>query len=399
VEDLEEVLGGGKPRIVVAIEDAVQRMEQLAKAEPPPLRDRRPVTAAVVTAITVATCVILFTFAMPGLPTGLTASMTVGEDPLLREAAKAMEDAEEFARAHPAELEAIRKAFGRIRREYPEPYPTRAGVRTREHERHYEELSREKARTLLTQCQAKRDEGDPVGALLCLYDIGDQWLHGAVGNEVRHLRESLQADIRHRLGMVLVPGGEFLAGKEKRTEHLPPFLIDTTEVTNAAYREFVSATGHPPPAHWHGGEIPSGDEELPVVGVTYDDAVLYAIWAGKRIPTAPEWEKAARGTDGRAYPWGDEFVRSAVNCRDPDNSLSPARSFPGGVSPYGCLNMAGNAHEWTSSQAPGAALRIVKGGAHRSYPTNARTFSELAISPDHSDPHLPVGFRCVKDVR
>lgn len=156
--------------------------------------------------------------------------------------------------------------------------------------------------------------------------------------------------------MVLVPAGPFTMGTnaggdpDERPQHrvtLPAYWIDQHEVTNEQYRRFCTATRHKPPVHWVGGKYKAGLERWPVVNVTWQDAAAYARWAGKRLPNEAEWEKAARGTDGRIYPWGNESdaARAAL---DDEAELGPVGRFPSGASPYGCLDMAGNAWEWTA---------------------------------------------------
>ena len=108
--------------------------------------------------------------------------------------------------------------------------------------------------------------------------------------------------------MVLVPAGHFLFGKEKTDAQTAAYYIDKTEVTNQAYAKFAKATGHPLPP-----DFPSDKPNYPVVNVTIDDAEAFAKWAGERLPSAREWEKAARGTDGRDFPWGNEADPSKAN--------------------------------------------------------------------------------------
>lgn len=155
-------------------------------------------------------------------------------------------------------------------------------------------------------------------------------------------------------GMVLVDAGEFIMGRNdgpvdeqpERKVPLPAFYIDKFKVTNSHFAVFVEATGQPPPSHWPEGRIPVGQEDLPVVNVSWQDAAAYAKWAKKRLPTEQEWEKAARGPAGRLYPWGNE---PDVTMRVTDAELRPVGSSPSNVSPCGCYDMVSYPPEWTSS--------------------------------------------------
>ncbi len=158
-------------------------------------------------------------------------------------------------------------------------------------------------------------------------------------------------------GMVFVPAGEFLMGSTgedlrkwadvdefpQRSVWVDDFYIDIHEVTNAQYKVFLDSTGTEPPPRWVDGRYGIGEDGFPVVSVTWEDAAAYAAFIGKRLPTEAEWEKAARGTDGRTYPWGDGFDRTLANNSDHPMTIM---NFPGGVSPYGCYDMAGNVAEW-----------------------------------------------------
>jgi formylglycine-generating enzyme required for sulfatase activity len=139
--------------------------------------------------------------------------------------------------------------------------------------------------------------------------------------------------------MVLVPAGPFLTGDKKRTAApLPAFYIDKTEVSNQAYAAFCNATGHPLPE-----DFPADKPDYPVVNITILDAQAFAQRAGKRLPNAREWEKAARGTDGRLYPWGNDVDPSRANVKT--KQMHPVTDFAGGASPFGALNMMGNVWE------------------------------------------------------
>ncbi len=175
-------------------------------------------------------------------------------------------------------------------------------------------------------------------------------------------------------GMVLVPAGYFLMGTDEHDDeghamslgldkpwyadespqrrlHLPDFYIDKYEVTNRQYYIFTQATDHKPPRLWRGPKYPEGWANLPVADVSFFDANAYAKWAGKRLPSEQEWEKAARGSQDYRYPWGVAFDFAKANLsRSPipkrDQGLKPVGSFPQGASPYGAEDMIGNVWEW-----------------------------------------------------
>jgi serine/threonine-protein kinase len=143
--------------------------------------------------------------------------------------------------------------------------------------------------------------------------------------------------------MELVPAGPFQYGKDNQTVTLPAFYIDKTEVTNAAYLRFHDSQGDPLPPGF-----PRDKPAYPVVNITIIEAHAFAKWAGKRLPTAQEWEKAARGADGRMFPWGD--TPDTARCNVDSKRLRPATDFPDGASPYGALNMVGNVWELVEQQ-------------------------------------------------
>src|SRR5262245_50548932 len=219
-------------------------------------------------------------------------------------------------------------------------------------------------------------------------------------------------------GMVLVPGGTFKMGRDNgdefespaHTVKVKPFFIDRTEVTNEEYQRFVSATGHRAPAHWAGGKIPEGQTKFPVVNVSWDDANAYARWANKRLPTEAEWEFAARGTDGRIYPWGSAWKRDYANAgRSEKGALNQTGSYEPGASPFGALDLCGNAWEWTSSEfadypgrkaassLAGAGLKVIRGGAYDVAPRRATSTYRGAVPPDRA--FDKTGFRCVREAQ
>jgi formylglycine-generating enzyme required for sulfatase activity len=177
--------------------------------------------------------------------------------------------------------------------------------------------------------------------------------------------------------MVLVPGGPFRMGqadnallaedheKPLREVFLSPFRIDVYPVTNALYARFLAARGYEQSIWWtkegwewkqrnrivqplQWGKAGWDAPDQPVAGVSWYEADAYARWAGRRLPTDAEWEKAARGTDGRLYPWGNDWPTSRVANFDGDiGRTTPVGLYPEGASPYGCMDMAGNVNNWT----------------------------------------------------
>lgn len=228
--------------------------------------------------------------------------------------------------------------------------------------------------------------------------------------------------------MVLVPEGEFVMGTDNRdgsdfnqdtntplnaNDARPrhkattrAFFIDKTEVTNAQYQKFVQASGIAAPPDWKDGKFADGTADFPVTRVNWYEATAYAKWVGKRLPTEIEWEKAARGTETRNYPWGDNYDSSRLN--GDSGKAVKVGSFPGGASPYGVLDMAGNAMEWTSTwfdgypNSPtkqpdfGKKLKVVRGGSWISGSMLAQSWYRCVDRPQART--MWVGFRCAKDV-
>jgi serine/threonine-protein kinase len=219
-------------------------------------------------------------------------------------------------------------------------------------------------------------------------------------------------------GMIFAPGGTFKMGRDDGDEHERPahtvevkaFFIDRNEVTNEEYQRFISATKRRPPAHWVGGKIPNGQMKLPVVNVSWSDANAYARWAKKRLPTEAEWEFAARGTDGRVYPWGAAWKPDYANAGQGKNArLFEAGRYPTGASPFGALDMCGNAWEWTASDfkdypgrktpsaLAGSGFKVIRGGAYDATPITSTTTYRGAVSPERA--YEKTGFRCARDAK
>jgi formylglycine-generating enzyme required for sulfatase activity len=164
--------------------------------------------------------------------------------------------------------------------------------------------------------------------------------------------------------LVTIPAGEFLMGDEKRDVYVDAFRVDKYPVTNVQYQRFVAAAGHNPPDHWEDGAFPADRAIHPVVYVSWQDAMAYAEWAGKRLPSEEEWEKAARGDDGREYPWGDQSPSPELcNFGENEGGTTPVgRYSPQGDSPYGCVDMAGNVWEWTATEVE-SRYKVLRGGS------------------------------------
>jgi len=213
--------------------------------------------------------------------------------------------------------------------------------------------------------------------------------------------------------MAYIPEGNFTMGSDKGFNNEKPerkvfvkaFYIDKYEVTNEQYKKFIDSTKYQAPKNWANNTYPAGKEKYPVVNVSYLDAEKYAQWAKKRLPTEEEWEKAARGTDGRKYPWGNVWEKEKSNCYDflGNNSLKPVGSFETGVSPYNCHDMSGNAWEWTDTwykmvsqenNKLNEKYKIIKGGSWLKSNLLARCSVKEALPPN--DTYGDVGFRCVK---
>lgn len=215
-------------------------------------------------------------------------------------------------------------------------------------------------------------------------------------------------------GMAFIPGGEFMMGDDKGDEYsrpahavtVQPFFMNITEVTNEDYKKFVDAAPHTPPPTWKNGTFPAEQTRFPVTGVTWDDANAYAKWAGKRLPTEAEWEFAARGTDGRIYPWGQTWDRKHANAAGVTRWMREVGKGDG-MSPFGILDMAGNAWEWTASEArayPGGKdfakrqnPKVIRGGFWGSSKDEATTVFRRAYGAVAESDYGNTGFRCVKD--
>ncbi|MBI5367929.1 MAG: SUMF1/EgtB/PvdO family nonheme iron enzyme, partial [Planctomycetes bacterium] len=198
--------------------------------------------------------------------------------------------------------------------------------------------------------------------------------------------------------MVLVPTGKFLYGERLEEHYLRAFYLDAEPVTNARYERFVREARRTAPEHWPGGAPARGRERHPVVNLAWLDAFLFAQWAGMALPTEEQWEKGARGADGREFPWGREFSRFLANTKEAGlGDTAPVERFEGGKSVYGALDMAGNAWCWTGSWLDEKQLwRVIRGGSFSDERFGCRTHLRYWMDPAKRAPN--VGFRCVREV-
>ena len=223
--------------------------------------------------------------------------------------------------------------------------------------------------------------------------------------------------------MVEIPAGEFAMGsdggqalEDERPMHrvwIGSFSMDLHEVTTAQYASFLAATSRLAPWQWNTVDL-SQHSDRPVIGVDWSDADAYCRWKGKRLPTEAEWEKSARGTDGRLYPWGNwvpnkDLANFASGARfSYSQVLMPVQSYERGKSPYGLYHMAGNVWEWVQDwyntnyyevspeqnpQGPEQGqFKVLRGGSWSDLPKYLRPSGSFKLPPE--TPNSYVGFRC-----
>ena len=282
-----------------------------------------------------------------------------------------------------------------------------------------------------------------AGEDIALHEENEKRLNESPGYSLAQANALLTSDQWKILdSMVLIPAGPFAMGTDLKNadaqshpQHivdLKAYRIDKYLVTNAQYARFIAATGHRPPSDWSDGKPQLGTLLLPVTLVNWYDATAYAKWAGKRLPTEAEWEKAARGTDGRRWPWGNEMDPERLNTYYNVGSASSVTTYDKGVSPYGVYDMAGNVDEWMANDfvpysgtdadaeifkakvaqantAEDRAMKVVdlvhvnrmykvlRGGSWKGDPFSTATYHRDFALPNLASDFY--GFRCASDVK
>jgi len=227
--------------------------------------------------------------------------------------------------------------------------------------------------------------------------------------------------------MAAIPAGEFSMGldgvaaledeRPRHKVHLDAYSMDMYEVTVARYARFLAATHRDPPAYWETVKlVEHGDR--PVIGVDWEDAQAYCHWAGKRLPTEAEWEKAARGTDERPYPWGvqkpaSDLANHGLGARfSYEQVLQPVGTYEKGKSPYGLFDMGGNVWEWTQDWYEGnyyekspkknpsgpelGQFKVLRGGSWSDMAKYMLTYGRFKLPPGTRNSYT--GFRCARPV-
>lgn len=264
-----------------------------------------------------------------------------------------------------------------------------------------------------------------IGLAIVIIPNGDDTVDGTSTAENGTGTGGASVDLTPPDGMVLVPAGNFRSGdpdpispRPLHSVYLPNFFIDRTEVSNRQYQEFCDATGHalPEDPYWQSAYI-STQPDHPVVNVSFEDAQAYAEWAGKRLPSEEEWEKAARGEDGRLYPWGmtpptNEQANSQGRA-DGFETTAPVDTYGDAEGPYGTVQQSGNVWEWTVAKYPVTPeeladmreamkesnddWRVLKGGSYtiQSESQFLHLYQRRGFPSNGKNPSI--GFRCVKD--
>jgi formylglycine-generating enzyme required for sulfatase activity len=223
-------------------------------------------------------------------------------------------------------------------------------------------------------------------------------------------------------GFAYIAGGTFQMGRNSddpfespaHEATVKPFLVEKYEVTNRRYADFVQASGYTPPPQWVDGKYSSGQADLPVTGVSWNDAVKYCEWRSRqtgatyRLPTEAEWEFAVRRSEDKFYPWGADWKNDAANIKEARrNGPADVGSFRLGETTEGISDLIGNVAEWTSDdlklypnsrgKLPEGSFKVIRGGHFNSAREKASATYREWLRPTGDD-YATVGFRCVREI-
>lgn len=264
----------------------------------------------------------------------------------------------------------------------------------------------------------------PICLLITLLTQSFEMAWGQL-EQLRRPRFVPEATTLPDVSMAVIPEGLFAMGadgtdalEDERPQHqvwLDRFEMDPYEVTTGQYAEFVAFAKHPAPWQWESVDL-AQHRDRPVVGVSWFDADAFCRWRGKRLPTEAEWEKAARGTDGRLFPWGNQsptpsLANFALGARfHYSQVLMPVQRYATGVSPYGLFQMAGNVGEWVADWYEGnyyessplknpagpavGSFRVLRGGSWSDLPKYLLTYGRFKLPPETRNSYT--GFRCAR---
>jgi formylglycine-generating enzyme required for sulfatase activity len=253
--------------------------------------------------------------------------------------------------------------------------------------------------------------------------MGIRW--GLAGTASTGAQKALPTGTSDEVELVLIPTGEFTMGHKDsydtlpvRRMNLPAFYIDKYEVTNKRYKRYIDATGYKVPWSqdpavaayawvWQKRMYPEGKGDDPVVLINWEDAKAFCAWAGKSLPSEAQWEKAARGANGKSYPWGNTWEAAKANTSESGvKQTAPSGSFKADVSEYGVNDLAGNVSEWVEewfAPYPGNPMtnyeernkyKILRGGSWDYAHSIANGYHRQYALPQSQ--MAAIGFRCVK---
>jgi formylglycine-generating enzyme required for sulfatase activity/predicted Ser/Thr protein kinase len=277
------------------------------------------------------------------------------------------------------------------------PFASIAEKKQQELEARLAEEAERAANEKLAEVAQLRQQRRPAAAIEALLKFPKEHEGTAGFSKVRAELDAVRLQLASERGQAYVPAGPFISGDDKTIREVDGFYIDLREVTNRDWLAFVRAGGARPRT-WRRDPTPE-EMDLPVAGMSFEDAQEYARFfgPGKRLPTSTEWEKAARGTDGRRYPWGDEEDFSRANCLEAEvGRPEKVGSRPRGASPYGCLDMAGNVAEWVVEKEGGQTVPLVRGGGWLDHLSSTRAAFFLDGFTTE-DAHEGVGLRLAQD--